>query len=135
MAGEKTISFTQNLVFSAGAVGGAITLTVDDQYFFQKTIPANSVNVEIDVGSVLVGATLVAIIVDVSANATVYTNAPSTGAPAETFVLTPNNPAYWYTGKVGANPFLTTITKLYVTTSTLPVTVKFAHAHDATPGL
>ena len=49
---------------------------------------------------------------------TVYTNAPSTGAPAQTFALKANEPFIWYLGGPDPNPITANVTALYLTAPT-----------------
>ena len=55
-------------------------------------------------------------------NCTLYTNAPSTGTPAQTFALKANEPFIWYQGGPDANPITVDVTALYLTTPTAGTT-------------
>lgn len=136
MAGEQTITNRRSITIGGVTIGGVqSTVLADVANSFQKTVPGPSTNFEVDLGSIVL-TNMKAIGISSNRACTVYTNAPSTGAPNETIAILANQEHIWIFGDLAANKFIATspLTKLYITVpGTDDATVKFGCAYDGTP--
>jgi len=111
----------------------ALSVLADLQVAFQKTIPANTTNGEIDLVLTLAQVAVMGIEADQACTIKVNSTSP---APQDTFALAAAVPLIWTSGDPASASFLVSnVTKLYVTTGAQATILKFVAGVDATPGL
>jgi len=134
MAGEFTFT-VKRTVTGFGKSNGTVEQTVkcDGGAPISKTIPANTTNGRITVGIDITKTKVLSI--ETSQNCDIYTNAPSTGSPAQHLVMLANLAKTWVTGDDASLFITTTVTDLYITTGGTATNLSIIEGHDATPVL
>jgi hypothetical protein len=136
MANELQTKLTRSINFGAVTIGGvAITKLTDQQLGIRKTIPANSTDVQVVIGSVTM-ANVLAMGLEVSEEGcTVKTN--SSGSPTDTILPKKNVALIWIDGDPSLSKFITavTLTSVFVSTGGSDALFAFGLALDVTPGI
>lgn len=129
------MSFTHRIgtTYNAGdgqIAGVVATVTGDSEVGFDGSIAGSGTDVEVDVA--VLAAQIKALCLYSDQALTIETNSGS--APTETVTLTAHIPKVWKTGDVAACPFLSNVTKLYLTNgSATAANVKIRFLLDSTP--
>lgn len=136
MAQETKVSRSVSITGGGVTVGGVSEqVSVDNLATFKKAIPANTVNVQL-VKPDVTFANIRAIAIVANKDATVCTNAASTGSPTETLVLKANKMLHWMNGDPDTTKFLSAdVANWYVTTGGEETLLTILVAEDATPAL
>jgi hypothetical protein len=102
-------------------VDSAYTQTADAAQEIDTTIPANSTNYPLAVGTVELAKTK-SFVLWFSTDCTLKTN--STGSPAETWTMKAGDAFIWNANNPTANPFSADLTEIYITNSTTATQAK-----------
>lgn len=133
MAGEVTTKVIRTITIGTFVIGGNERSLVADYILnLQKSVPANSTDIEFVVNIDVSEVKAIGLIAD--QNCTIETNNAS--SPSNTIALIANNPLLWTSDDPTTLAFFTVdVNKIFVTTGANATVVKLAVAIDSTPVL
>lgn len=132
----QTITWVITETGEGGGMGSAVSVTSTGDGVISVTADTGPANKEIDIG--WDADTIQSLVIVSTIDCTLYTNAPSGGAPADTMALKANIPLNWIRNSGIPFPFVGgaggVVTKIYVTNAAAAVGVfKLRGLSDVTP--